>query len=91
MDTSLIVAFLGVVVSIISWFAGKRERRAKTYSIEIENVKKVWDIVNYQTGIIEDLQQEVVALKKEIERMCSHCEYKKLQSFTKRIKNNNHG
>lgn len=78
MDTSLIVALLGVVVSVISWFAGRSERKVKIRSIELDNVKKVWEIVNYQTSQIEELQKEVISLRNEIVQMCANCNYKKL-------------
>lgn len=86
MDTSLIVAFLGIVVSIVSWFAGRRERKVKIRSIELDNVKKVWEIVNYQTAQIEELQKEVISLRNEIIRMCNICKYKKNNKTNK----NNH-
>ena len=77
METSIIIALIGCVVSFISWIAGRKKRYAELQAVELENAKKVWEIVNYQTKKIEELQREILSLKDEIKRMCTNCRYKK--------------
>jgi septal ring factor EnvC (AmiA/AmiB activator) len=70
METSVIIALIGLITSIGGFHAGRRMRRAETVGKELDNMQKAiqqWkDIAEYQTGEICALRKEIDALKKEI-------------------------
>jgi cell division protein FtsB len=85
MDTSLIIALLGVVSSIAGFLLGRRRRHAEVVGQELSNMQKaiqVWkEVAEYQTTEIATLRREINDLKKEMygmeqmyrERFCQTC------------------
>ena len=70
MDTSVIIALLGVVSSVSSFMFGRRKRHVEVVGQELSNMQKaiqVWkDVAEYQTGEIATLRGEINNLKKEL-------------------------
>jgi len=70
MDTSLIIALIGVVSTVCGFLFGRRKRHAETIGYELNNMQKaiqVWkEVAEYQTGEIASLRTEIDNLKKEL-------------------------
>jgi hypothetical protein len=73
MNTSIIIALIGLLTSIGGYLAGRRMRRAETVGKELDNMQKAireWkSIAEYQTEEICTLRCEINALKTEILNM----------------------
>ena len=70
MDTSIIIALLGIVSSVTSFMFGRRKRQAEVVGHELSNMQKaiqVWkEVAEYQTGEISTLRGEINNMKKEL-------------------------
>ena len=76
MDTSLIIALIGVVTTVAGFLFGSRKRKAEVVGQELSNMQKaiqVWkEVAEFQTSEIASLRKEIDDLKKElsgVERM----------------------
>jgi LPXTG-motif cell wall-anchored protein len=76
MDTSIIVALMGVVSSLAGFLFGRRKRHAEEIGQELSNMQQaiqVWkEVAEYQSGEIAALRTEINHVKKElsdVERM----------------------
>jgi hypothetical protein len=91
MDTTVIIAVIGLLTSIGGYLAGRRMHRAETVGRELDNMQKAireWkSIAEYQTEEICTLRREINALKTEILNMerlyrerlaeqCQACKYR---------------
>jgi len=91
MDTSVIIAILGVVSTFTGFMAGRRKRRAEVIGHELSNMQKaiqVWkEVAEYQSGEIAALHKEINDLKKKLAKV----EQKYRERFKeKQNKNKNH-
>jgi len=70
MDTSLIIALIGVVSTIAGFLFGSRKRQAEAIGYELCNMQKaiqVWkEVAEYQTTEISSLRAEINDLKSEL-------------------------
>ena len=70
MDTSIIIALLGVVSSFAGYMLGSRRRKAECVGYELNNMQKaiqVWkEVAEYQAVEIATLRREIDDLKKEL-------------------------
>ena len=73
METSVIIALLGIASSIGSFMAGRRKRHADAVGQELSNMQKaihVWkEVAEYQTREITKLRMEIEELKKELSKV----------------------
>jgi len=73
MDTSLIIALLGIVSSISGFMLGRRKRQAEVVGQELSNMQKaiqVWkEVAEYQSGEIASLHKEIDALKRKLAKV----------------------
>jgi len=73
MDTSLIIALIGVVSTIAGFLFGSRKRQAEAIGYELNNVQKaiqVWkEVAEYQTSEIASLRAEINELKEELNNL----------------------
>jgi predicted nucleic acid-binding Zn-ribbon protein len=90
MDTSLIIALIGVVSTIAGFFFGRRKRHAETIGYELSHMQKaiqVWkEVADYQSSEIATLRKEIDDLKKElhnVEKMYSEQNKGKSKSIDK--------
>jgi LPXTG-motif cell wall-anchored protein len=62
MDTSVIIALIGVVSTIAGFLFGRRKRHAETIGYELSNMQKaiqVWkEVADYQSSEIASLRKE---------------------------------
>ena len=70
METSIIIALLGIISSIAGFMVGRRKRHAEVVGYELSNMQKaiqVWkEVADYQSGEIATLRKEIDDLKKEL-------------------------
>ena len=70
MDTSVIIALLGIASSIAGFMFGSRKRHAETVGSELENMQKaiqVWkEVAEYQTEEISTLRGEINEFKRQL-------------------------
>ena len=68
MDTSIIIALIGVVSTVCGFLFGRRKRHAETIGYELNKMQKaiqVWkEVAEYQTGEIASLRTEIDNLKR---------------------------
>ena len=73
MDTSVIIAILGIVSSFSGFMLGRRKRQAEVVGQELSNMQKaiqVWkEVAEYQSGEIAALHKEIDALKKKLAKV----------------------
>jgi len=96
MDTSLIIALLGILSSIVGFLFGRRKHHAETVGNELENMQKaiqVWkEVAEYQTAEISTLRGEINELKRElsgVERLFRNQSTRELTQIVSLLKEEN--
>ena len=73
MDTSLVIAIIGVVSTFTGFVVGRRKRQAEVVGHELSNMQKaiqVWkEVAEYQSGEIAALHKEINDLKKKLTKV----------------------
>jgi hypothetical protein len=96
MDTSIIIAFLGIVSSIVGFIFGRRKRHVEVVGPELSNMQQaiqVWkEVAEYQTGEISTLRNEINELKRQlsgVERLFRHQTTRELTKIVSLLKEEN--
>lgn len=75
MNTEIIIAVIGVLSSVVTWFLGRKRASAETTSIEIESLQRVIQTQNAQIETlstrVQELTAEVFKLQNEVMRLNS--------------------